>query len=78
LFNLIRSKHPTLAASGPRADDITKILRAMSTVMDVLNPIRNNASMAHPNDDLLEEAEAMLVIHATRTILHYLNGKLSV
>ena len=42
------------AATGPRADDITKILPAMGTVMDVLNPIRNNPSIAHPNKDLLD------------------------
>lgn len=77
LFNLIRSQHPALAASGPRSDDITKILRAMSQVMDVLNPIRNQASVAHPNENLLEEAEAMLVINVTRSLLHYLNAKLS-
>ncbi len=43
--------------------------------MDVLNPIRNSASMAHPNADLLEDPEAMLVINAARTILHYIDAK---
>jgi hypothetical protein len=77
LFNLIRSKHPAFAATGPRADDITKIMRAMGQVMDVLNPIRNQASVAHPNQQLLEEAEAMLVINLIRSMLHYLNAKLA-
>lgn len=77
LFNLIRAKHPAFAATGPRADDITKIMRAMGQVMDVLNPIRNQASVAHPNPQLLEEAEAMLVINVTRSILQYLNSKLA-
>jgi hypothetical protein len=77
LFNLIRAKHPAFAATGPRADDITKIMRAMGQVMDVLNPIRNQASVAHPNPHLLEEPEAMLVINITRSMLHYLNSKLA-
>jgi hypothetical protein len=77
LFNWIRASHSAFIAAGPRADDITKILRAMSTVMDVLNPIRNNASVAHPNENLLEEAEAKLVINAARTILHYIDAKLT-
>jgi hypothetical protein len=48
----------------------------MGSIMDVLNPIRNNASMAHPND-LLDPPEAMLVINAARTILHYIDTKLA-
>src|SRR5262249_53289831 len=77
LFNLIRAKHPAFAASGPRAEDLTKIMRAMGQVMDVLNPIRNQASVAHPNPQLLEGAEAMLVINVTRSMLHYLKAKLA-
>jgi hypothetical protein len=77
VFNLIRARHPAFAATGPRADDITKIVRAMGQIMDVLNPIRNHASVAHPNAQLLEEAEAMLVINVTRSMLHYLNAKLA-
>jgi hypothetical protein len=79
LFTLLRNQHPAFSASGPRprAEDITKICRAMGVVMDTLNPIRNHASVAHPNDELLDEPEAMLVINVTRSILHYLDAKLS-
>jgi hypothetical protein len=76
LFTLIRNQHPAFAGPGPRADDITKICRAMGVVMDSLNPIRNQASVAHPNDELLDEPEAMLVINVTRSILHYVDAKL--
>jgi hypothetical protein len=48
LFNLIREQHPAFAKSVPRADDVAKICRAMGKVMDVLNPIRNDHSLAHP------------------------------
>jgi hypothetical protein len=74
---LIRGQHPAFTTPGPRAQDITLILRAMNSVMDVLNPIRNNASAAHPNENLLAPAEAMLVINITRTMLHYIDAKLS-
>jgi hypothetical protein len=43
--------------------------------MDALNPIRNTASVAHPNADLLKKDEAMLVVNSARTLLHYLNAK---
>ena len=76
LLNLLREKHPDLNNPGPRDQSVTKVFRAMGTILDSLLPIRNEASMAHPNP-LLEEPEAMLVIHAARTILHYLDAKVS-
>jgi Abortive infection C-terminus len=78
LFKFIREHHPGFMTPGPRSQDIGQIMKAMNSIMDVLNPIRNNASPAHPNDELLEAPEAMLVINATRTILHYLDAKLAV
>ena len=45
--------------------------------MNVLDPIRNRSSFAHPTKGLLEVPEAMLVINAARTILHYLDAKLA-
>jgi hypothetical protein len=75
-LKLLRQSHPALAASGPRADDITRILGAMATVLDALNPIRNNASVAHPNEELLDEPEAHLAINAARTVFAFLDAKL--
>jgi hypothetical protein len=37
--------------------------------MDALNPVRNRATVAHPNAELLEKEEAMLVINVARTLL---------
>ena len=71
LFRTLRQSHPALQAAGPRAADITRILSAMATVVDALNPLRNRASLAHPAAALLADAEAMLVINTVRTLLHY-------
>ncbi len=77
LFKLLRDQHQAFAGLGPRSQDIVQVMRAMSAVMDALNPIRNSASVAHPNAQLLDTPEAMLVINAARTILHYLDAKLT-
>lgn len=77
LFKKLRADHPAFKEGGPRAQDITQVMRAMSAIMDALNPLRNNASVAHPNEALLGEPEAMLAINAARTILHYLDAKLT-
>jgi len=53
-----------------------RVLRALSTIADALNPLRNQTSVAHPNETLLQQPEAMLVVNAVRTILHYLDSKL--
>lgn len=77
LFALLRREHSALQPGGPRAADITRILRAMAIVVDALNPLRNDASLAHPpTESLLADAEAMLVINATRTLLHYIETRL--
>jgi hypothetical protein len=44
--------------------------------MDALNPARNRGSVAHPNEELLDNDEAMLFINAARTVLQYLDVKL--
>lgn len=76
-LKLLRQSHPALVVGGPRAEDITRILGAMATVLDALNPIRNNASVAHPNIALLDEPEAQLAINAARTVFAFLDSKLS-
>ncbi len=76
LFKAIRENHPAFAENTPMADEINRIVRAMATIIDTLSTVRNRASIAHPNEELLNEPEAMLVINAVRTLLHYLNAKL--
>ncbi len=76
LFKQIREKHPAFRNLGPRSDDIIRVLRALATILDSFNPLRNKASIAHPNPVLLPETEAMLVINTARTILHYVDEKI--
>ena len=53
-----------------------KMLRGLAQIVDAMNPVRNHNSLARPNKDLLEAPEAMLVVNAVRSLLHYLNMKL--
>jgi len=76
LFKIIRGNHPRLRSRGPRVSDIDQVLKSLSVIIGVLNPVRNRASVAHPNNELLEELEAMLVINAVRSILHYIDARL--
>lgn len=76
LFKTLRQQHTALQPSGPRAADVTKVMNGMASIVDSLNPIRNRASLAHPAGELLSEPEAMLVVNAVRTLLHFLESKL--
>lgn len=76
LFKKLRQGHPKLRDLGPRAQDIEKVLNACSSILDALNPVRNRASVAHPNVELLGRNEAQLVINVGRSLLGYLDGKL--
>lgn len=77
LFSHIRQHHPKLKYIEVHQDSILKVLRALGKVVDALNPARNRGSMAHPNEELLDTPEATLFINAARTLLHYLDMKLS-
>jgi hypothetical protein len=77
LLRKLEDGHPKLQDLGPRAQDVKKVLNAFASVLDAMLPIRNQASVGHPNAELLDEPEAHLVINAGRTLLHYLDAKFS-
>lgn len=77
LLKKLRTAHPSLQDLGPRAGDIETVLKASGSILDALNPVRNNASVAHPNEELLGREEAQLVINIGRSLLAYLDGKIA-
>ena len=74
-FKALRRVHPAFAGPGIRSDDVDRIVGSMASILDALNPVRNNASVAHPNSELLGDPEARLVINAVRTLLNYFEDK---
>lgn len=76
LLKLLRTHHPSMAV-GSHAAETKRVVDAMATALDAINTIRNRASVAHPNEQLLDNAEAVLALNAIRTILHYLDLKTS-
>lgn len=75
LFKLLRIQHSALQNLGPQDQDIARVLLGFASVVDALNTVRNNASVAHPNQELLGEAEALLMVNAVRTLFHYVRTK---
>jgi Abortive infection C-terminus len=68
--------HPKLQSVTGNSTKINPLLQSFAGIIDSLNPIRNHASLAHPNENLLDKDEAMLFINVVRTLLQYLDEKL--
>lgn len=75
LVKKVFASHPKLQIAV-RGSDIENISKSLSAISHSLNPIRNRASLAHPNETLLLEPEATLVINTVRTLMTYLESKL--
>lgn len=75
LFKAIRTTHPAFAGTGAHADALKKVTNGMASSLDGLNTLRNQASVAHPNEELLDEVDGALAVNATRTIFNYVSGK---
>ncbi|WP_072790780.1 abortive infection family protein [Duganella sacchari] len=74
-FKKLREDHPKFSYAGPRPGEVTSALKASSSIIEVLNTLRNNASMAHPNSAIVPEPEAMYLINLARSLLHYVEMK---
>lgn len=75
LFKFLREHHPAFQPTGPRHEDVNRVLRSFASVVDAMSPIRNKASLAHANP-LLEEPEAIVVVNAAYTIFRYIQDSL--
>lgn len=77
LYKTIREKHPGLRDLGAHADHIDRILKSFASAVDSLNTLRNHASFAHPNAVLLDREEAYLYVNAVRTLMAYIDTKVT-
>ncbi len=75
LLKALRENHPRFQETISFGDEARRMVMSMSTALDALNTIRNNASLAHPNESLLGEAEAQLAIDSARTVFRYVDSK---
>ncbi|OOG43616.1 abortive infection family protein [Rhodanobacter sp. C05] len=76
LLKTLRTGHPSLKDLGVHSAELVKVLNSFGNIVDALNTLRNHASVAHANENLLEEDEALLVVNAVRTLFNYLVKKL--
>ena len=76
LYGALRKQHPRLSSLGVHGTELDRILKALAAAVDSLNTLRNLASVAHPNEHLLQREEAYLYVNTVRTLMAYLDAKL--
>jgi hypothetical protein len=75
IFKRLREKHPKFKYNGPRISEVGSALKASSSIIEAINTLRNNASVAHPNEEVVPEPEAMYLINLAKSLLHYIEMK---
>jgi hypothetical protein len=76
LLKLLLESHPSLQHLGPRGQEVRRLVLSSASIVDAMGTLRNRASLAHPNEELLDHDEALLVINLGRSLLRFLDAKL--
>lgn len=74
-FELLRKHHPKMQPKEAWEGQITQAMEGLADVLDAMNKVRNDWSLAHPNK-LLPDREAQLFANAARSFLNYLEARL--
>lgn len=77
LFKVVREQFREFQAVAAHDQEAKRVFGSIATALDSLNMIRNRHTLAHPNELLLAGPEAMLYINLSRSVLGYLDSKLS-
>jgi hypothetical protein len=75
VFKTLREKFQEFSTVIPHDSEAKKVFGSIASALDSLNTIRNRATLAHPNELLLDAPEAMLYINLSRAVLAYIESK---
>ena len=75
LVKVMRENFPEFSATVPHDPEAKRVFGSIASAIDSLKTIRNRATLAHPNELLLEGPEAMLFINLSRAVLAYIEVK---
>ncbi|MBY0202444.1 abortive infection family protein [Paenibacillus cucumis (ex Kampfer et al. 2016)] len=76
-WSKLKQEHPSILVDYSQSHlPINQIINAIGKLLENLNDIRNNKSYTHPNEEIIGEEEAKLVINLFRSILNYIDSKI--
>lgn len=77
-WSKIKQEHPCILIDHSQSHlPINQIVNAIGKLLENINGIRNNKSFSHPNEEIIGESEAKLVINLSRSILQYIDSRVS-
>lgn len=75
-WSKLKQEHPSILIDNAKSHlPINQIINAIGKLLENLNGIRNNRSYSHPNEQIIGESEAKLVINLFRSVLQYIDSK---
>lgn len=74
LYSKLHSYYASTLQPPEMADKIRQIIRAGASMVNAVNEIRNNNTVAHPNGQLIQKREAELVIHIVNAVVNYIDS----
>lgn len=74
LFNLLYKRWEEVGNSDIN-NMMLKALRSASATIEALNEIRNRHSLAHPNEEIIDEAEAKFALGLMESICNYIETR---
>lgn len=75
-LKVLRQQHPGFNSPVAQPTAMKNVLSTSATLLEQLDPIRNRATLAHPNEELIAHDEALLIINLVRSLMQYFDAKL--
>ncbi|MEW4220727.1 abortive infection family protein [Rossellomorea marisflavi] len=76
MWSKLKTDHPSFNINiREHQRPINQTVNAIGKFLENMNDIRNRHGFSHPNDDIIEENEARLIINLSRVLLFYIDSK---
>uniref|UniRef100_UPI000374FE3E abortive infection family protein n=1 Tax=Alkalibacillus haloalkaliphilus TaxID=94136 RepID=UPI000374FE3E len=76
MWSKLKTDHPSFNIDVKKHHKpVNQTVNVVSKFLNSMNDIRNKHGYSHPNEDIIEEKEAMFIINLSRVLLHYLDSK---
>jgi HEPN domain-containing protein len=72
LYNKLHTCYETIIQPADVSARVKTILRSAGGMVQSVNELRNNNTIAHPNGQLIEKREAQLVIKLVNAVMDYI------
>jgi hypothetical protein len=77
-WSLIKTEHPKFQVDVKQYNlPINQVVASIAKLLENLNVARNKHAFSHPNEDIMGEEEAKFCINLFRSILQYIDRKLT-